>query len=434
MNKTLRYSLMSLLMLVCGSMFAQTVTFEVANDHTDAETTLTLTKSGVTLEIQKGSGTSAGKLQRNDNYRFYKGNNLIISSATGNITKIVFTCTAKGTSDYGPSGFAEQDGYSYTADSNEGTWTGNSAKVEFSLTKQVRATKIVVTIGEASGDTKKSAGLAFSAETVDYELGTQFVSPTFTKATTAAVTFTSDNEDVATVDAQGVISVTGMEGAAIITAKSEANDEYAEGTATCKIYVNKYNTYKKVTTIESGKKYLVVAQRDGKTYYGMSMAETYTYGRLSSKALEGTLDAVKISNHYDNALTIEAMDGGYSLKDCYGRYFYQDDEHDSFQLDKEAAHAWTIEPADNGTFKITNNGKYIQFGTKTFTTFSCYNTDQENAVLPMLFVYDEVASGINGVNTEVKVNNNVRYNLAGQRVSENYKGVVIVNGKKMLVK
>ena len=33
-----------------------------------------------------------------------------------------------------------------------------------------------------------------------------------------------------------------------------------------------------------------------------------------------------------------------------------------------------------------------------------------------------------------KVQSNVIYNLAGQRVDANYKGVVIVNGKKMIQK
>lgn len=51
----------------------------------------------------------------------------------------------------------------------------------------------------------------------------------------------------------------------------------------------------------------------------------------------------------------------------------------------------------------------------------------------MLFVFDE-ATAINGVQTSVKAQNNVRYNIAGQRVGNDYKGIVIVNGKKYLQK
>ena len=43
------------------------------------------------------------------------------------------------------------------------------------------------------------------------------------------------------------------------------------------------------------------------------------------------------------------------------------------------------------------------------------------------------ASGINNVTVD-NAKKGVRYNLAGQRVNESYKGVVIENGKKMIVK
>lgn len=96
-------------------------------------------------------------------------------------------------------------------------------------------------------------------------------------------------------------------------------------------------------------------------------------------------------------------------------------KHASFQLGNEAK-AWTVEPAENGTFTITNNGKFIQYGNGTFTTFGAWTEAQENAVKPMLFVLDDAASSINGVQTTVKPQSNVRYNIAGQRVAADYKG------------
>ena len=73
-------------------------------------------------------------------------------------------------------------------------------------------------------------------------------------------------------------------------------------------------------------------------------------------------------------------------------------------------------------------------GTGTFTTFGAWTEAQENAVKPMLFVLDDAASSINGVQTTVKAQSNVRYNIAGQRVAADYKGIVIINGKKYLQK
>ena len=45
---------------------------------------------------------------------------------------------------------------------------------------------------------------------------------------------------------------------------------------------------------------------------------------------------------------------------------------------------------------------------------------------------DDETDGIKAVST--KVENGVRYNLAGQKVGADYKGIVIVNGKKYLNK
>ena len=49
------------------------------------------------------------------------------------------------------------------------------------------------------------------------------------------------------------------------------------------------------------------------------------------------------------------------------------------------------------------------------------------------YTVEEVTDGINNVTT-AKAENAVRYNLAGQKVNNDYKGVVIMNGKKMLNK
>ena len=49
------------------------------------------------------------------------------------------------------------------------------------------------------------------------------------------------------------------------------------------------------------------------------------------------------------------------------------------------------------------------------------------------YTIEEVTDGINTINVD-KTENGVRYNLAGQKVNNGFKGVVIMNGKKMLQK
>lgn len=432
MIKTLRFTLMAVMMLICGAISAQTVvTFTAGTDKSEGAT---LTKDGITLTLKEGTSTSGlGKLATAE-YRFYKGNILTVSSTIGNITNIEFTCTANNTTKWGPGCFAAQNGYTFK--DKVGTWVGNATSVVFTAeSAQVRAKTIKVTVGGAAGETKKAAKLAFSEEKVNHEVGTDFTSPTFSWETTATVKFSSDNEAVATVNAEGVIALGTEEGKAVITAESAENDVYAAGTATCTVYVWHYVTYKKATAIESGKKYLIVAQRDGNTYYAMPCKESYKYGYLSTVMKEGTLDELKVESSYDDNFVFAECEDGYSIQDCYGRYLYMDDDpnHKSFQLGTEPV-AWELEASDNGTFSLTNNGKFIQFGQGTFKSFGAYATKQDNTVLPMLFKMVEGTTGINNIQTTTAVKNNVMYNIAGQRVNKDYKGLVIMNGKKMMVK
>lgn len=432
MIKTLRFTLMAVMMLICGAISAQTVvTFTAGTDKSEGAT---LTKDGITLTLKEGTSISGlGKLSTAE-YRFYKGNILTVSSTIGNITNIEFTCTANNTTKYGPGCFAAQNGYTFK--DKVGTWVGNATSVDFTAeSAQVRAKTIKVTVGGAAGETKKAAKLAFSEEKVNHEVGTDFTSPTFSWETTATVKFSSDNEAVATVNAEGVIALGTEEGKAVITAESAENDTYAAGKATCTVYVWHYVTYKKATAIESGKKYLIVAQRDGNTYYAMPCKESYKYGYLSTVMKEGTLDELKVESSYDDNFVFAECEDGYSIQDCYGRYLYMDDDpnHKSFQLGTEPV-AWELEASDNGTFSITNNGQFIQFGEGTFTSFGAYPTMQANTVLPMLFKMVEGTTGINNIQTTTAVKNNVMYNIAGQRVNKDYKGLVIMNGKKMMVK
>ena len=308
---------------------------------------------------------------------------------------------------------------------------GNQYILKVTTKHNTQITKVL--IYKQDGAVKKNAKLAFSEEKVNHEAGTPFTAPTFSKETTAAVKFSSNNEKVATVNAEGVIALGTEEGEAVITAESAENDVYAAGKATCTIYVWHYVTYKKATAVESGKKYLIVAQRDDKTYYAMPQKETADHGYLNTQSKEGTLDELKIESSYDDNFVFTTFEDGYSIQDCYGRYLFMEAKYDAFQLSKEAA-AWSVEKAENGTFKLTNNGKYIQFGDGTYTSFGAYAEKKDKTVLPMLFVMGEGQTGINNIHTSTAVKNNVMYNLAGQRVNKDYKGLVIMNGKKMMIK
>lgn len=293
---------------------------------------------------------------------------------------------------------------------------------------------VAVNIYKAGSAVKKSAGLAFSDSKVSVEKGTEFVAPTFNKETTAPVAFASDNEAVATVNAEGVISLGGAEGTAVITATAEANDEYEAGEATCTIVVFTYNTYKKATSIESGKAYLIAAQRDDLTYYAYPLSESKTYGYLPTGNEAGYVEEIKVQNNYDDSFVFTAEESGYSIKDCYGRYLMQSGTFNSFNL-SETPLAWTVEANQDGTFLIMMNGYTMQFGDGTYTTFGVYDDILEGTALPVLYVYDDGTNSINGITTSGKATVNAPiYNLAGQRVAKDTKGILIQNGKKFVNK
>ena len=464
MIKTLRFTLMAVMMLICGAISAQEVTLDfTTNDKWLLPTAAARDSKSFTDGTYTVTLASPSKSTK-EGYKFvsYGGSNYLILGKQGAtltlpkfnfaVSKIVIEGNKGASASVGQNifvadkavstetiGAAEKANPQSNGPAKINTYeidpgyqaAGNQYVLKVTTAHNTQITKIL--IYKQDGAVKKNAALAFSEEKVNHEVGTTFTAPTFSKATTAAVKFSSDNEAVATVNAEGVIALGTEEGKAVITAEAAENDEYAAGKATCTIYVWHYVTYKKATEIESGKKYLIVAQRDGNTYYAMPCKESYKYGYLSTVKKEGTLDELKVESSYDDNFVFTSFEDGYSIQDCYGRYLYMDDEHAAFQLGKEPV-AWELESSDNGTFSLTNNGKFIQFGQGTFKSFGAYAIMQDITVLPMLFKMVEGATGINNIQTTTAVKNNVMYNIAGQRVNKDYKGLVIMNGKKMMVK
>lgn len=87
------------------------------------------------------------------------------------------------------------------------------------------------------------------------------------------------------------------------------------------------------------------------------------------------------------------------------------------EKDKETRDWTWVGEADNVKFTVCK--------TKDDTTVNLHFVE--------ITVNPTVETGINNITVD-NAKKGVRYNLAGQRVNESYKGVVIENGKKMIVK
>jgi hypothetical protein len=145
MIKNLRYSFVALLMMLFSGVSARDVVI-VPSDFTATESAdYELIKDGIMVAVTASTVTDS-------QIRVFKGQSIAIAGVTGNISKIVFTCTAEGTTKYGPGCFGATEGYTY--EGSVGTWTGTSKYVLFTAeSAQVRITQIVVTTDGEGGTT-----------------------------------------------------------------------------------------------------------------------------------------------------------------------------------------------------------------------------------------------------------------------------------------
>ena len=132
-------------------------------------------------------------------------------------------------------------GLAFTADVGEfasGKWTGEAQKVvltyEGSGTKQINT--ITVTYGD--GVALQTPTMKFTPNYVNFFLGGTFTAPELTYDGDGTVTYASDNEEVATVNATtGAVTIKGVVGRATIkaTATETANYEAAEASYTINV-------------------------------------------------------------------------------------------------------------------------------------------------------------------------------------------------------
>lgn len=125
-----------------------------------------------------------------------------------------------------------------------------------------------------------------------------------------------------------------------------------------------------VTSITSGAQYLIVAG----TNQAIALDATKSYGYLPVTTVSPANGVINTTA--DNTFVIEAVSGGYSIKDALGRYLYMKDDYNSVNLDTtlpSEGGVWTIEFNADGTAKITNtyNGKFMQFDSQ-YSSYGIY--------------------------------------------------------------
>ena len=149
-----------------------------------------------------------------------------------------------------------------------------------------------------------------------------------------------------------------------------------------------YGRFQKVTTVTSGKKYLLVADVNK---MAQPIASNKNYGYFYVTDVTAQEDGTIIENE-SNAFTFTESGNGFTITQADDRFIYLTGTFASFQIGAEvpeadaAATVWTVAAQEDGTVKITNAslGKWIQYSSN-YTSYGAYNSDQDGGYRPVLY-------------------------------------------------
>ena len=273
MTKKLRYFCTLLLMMVAGVGFAGTIQFSTLGLTNGTQYTDPF--DGDDFTVTFAGGENDGKYYTTGSgIRVYANGTMTIAAKSSKITAI--TLTFSGTYKPGSDNVVNVGTY----DPATGKWAGEAETVVFtnpSGSVQWRVQKIEVTVKGG----KKEANLSFGSNTAfTVEPNASFTAPALSNPNSLAVTYSSTDSNVASVDAStGAVTIGSEEGTATIKASFAGNDEYNAGEATYTITIidsdapgavnNPYNVADAITYI------------NGLTVNTLSTKDVYVSGIIS---------------------------------------------------------------------------------------------------------------------------------------------------------
>ena len=249
---------------------------------------------------------------------------------------------------------------------------------------------------------KKAPGLSWGTATRTVTIGAEDNKfPTLTNTYNLAVKYSSDDPDVAAIDATtGEITLV-MAGKANITAEFEGNDEYEAAKVSYELTVKAASTVNIKNTPE--------------TAYTVAKAlELINAGEgLDAKVyVKGQITRIKEVNteQFGNATYDISDDATAANKLTVYRGYFYDNKHftsnDQIKVGDVVVVYGKLVNYKNNTPRVTNSSIYSLNG---------------------------VVSGVDNITVDKNVYAPA-YNIAGQRVNDAYKGIVVKNGKKYLNK
>lgn len=396
------------------------------------------TEGDVTLTLN--GQTRWWKATNGNELRFYKGADMTFKVPEGNvITKVELTAKV-------PAKFESAVG-TYA----NGTWTGsaNSVVISTNITeKNTPISSAVVTYQSSSAPMKKDPALSFSETTVSGVVGEAFVAPALTKATTAAVVYTSSNETVATVNAEtGEVTLLAA-GETKITATAAENDEYNGGSASYTLIVTTpaldvvQEPYSESFETEFGSFVLDNVNLSEGLSYVWSIDKKYKCAKASAFVNKKNLPSESWLVSPWIELSCAEVERNLYFDHAVSKYFGNVSEEATLWIKVEGGD-WTqitsiaypevpqdksFSPFETQAVSLAGyEGKKIKVGFKYVSTDEAAGTWEIRN-----FKVSTDVSGINEIKADKLDVNAPVYNLAGQRVNANAKGILIQNGKKFI--
>lgn len=412
MNKILRFSMMAVLALVANIGFAQTTILwqeDFSSYKADA-----VPKGGAYNYACVGTGTKVYVDSKDGKGNLAGGESpeLLVSKKGGSFSATVAL-----------NGVSGQLTLTYKANNNTKTTVENAKAGDLVKTGNDVSLPITVAAGTASitikianegsrnvrldniklfqGVGKKAPGLSWGTSARTVTIGAEDnLFPKLTNSYNLAVKYSSDDPDVAAIDAATGEITLGIPGKANITAEFEGNDEYEAAKVTYELTVKAASTVDLKNTPETAytvaKALELIAAGEGLD------AKVYVKGQITS--------IKEVSASFGNATYDISDDATAANKLTVFRGYFYDNKH--FTSNDQ------IKVGD----VVVVYGKLVNYNNKT-----------PQVINSSIYSLNGVVSGVDNITVDKNVDAPA-YNIAGQRVNDAYKGIVVKNGKKYLNK
>lgn len=420
MIKILRISMIAVLALIANVSFAGVSTIDftkltvttVSDENNKENNGYTFTSGDFTFTAKKNNGsTQPTKNANSKDLRHYAKNTIIISGAK--MTKMVFTISNAGKSRWAK------------VTASEGTMTVDQTKGTATWENTVGSSSVTLTVGdknEYGTDAKTKAG-QFNVDKVDITSDGQGGGET---PTPPAEETKAENIAAFKALASGTTATLTLKNAQVVyknvyTTKSGTNTEYYVRDASGAIQFFNTDLELNVNQVING-----------------TVEVTYSpFNELP--------EAKKTANTSAEKLTITdgetAVPTKVTVADLTSNKYLCDlVTVENANIISETSGTYTNQYLTNGTDKVMIYNKFktnvtISEGEGYDVTGVLVTAKLSSKIVKELApISTPVPTGINNITTEATDANAPAYNLAGQRVGKNAKGVLIKNGKKYVVK